>query len=258
MFEASQNLEQVSRYFAPQVVIIPGVLCIVLGLFIWLGGLRFNRFIGMFAGVLAGVLLVCRATEFRIPTIGLAVLVGGGLGMFFKRIAVVSVGVVIVSTAALIITAGPARETTDPLPPEIQISDTAERLNIIGSLEVMNIYFRYYSEVTGNAVRRGAGIAEGLTFALIGGVAVAALGAFLPRFTVSAVSSVLGTWLIFIGMVLVLLYKGSRPISHVYGWAGIYNTVVVVMIVFGIVVELLLCPSKKKKHNIVKPKTGEK
>lgn len=261
MFEASQNLEQVSRYFAPQVLIIPGVLCLVLGLFIWLGGLRFNRVIAVLVGVLGGALLVCRAAEYQIATITLAVLVGGGLGMFFKRIAVVLVGVVLVATAALIIAGGPVRETTTPLPPRTQLSgvdSTAGRLNIFESLEIMNSYFRYYSREIGSAARQGAGSPEGLTFALIGGVAVAALGSFLPRFTVSAVSSVLGTGFIFIGMLLVLMYKGVRPISHVYERAGIYNTVIVVMIVFGTAVELLLCSSKNKKPNIVKPNTGEK
>ncbi len=261
MFEASQNLEQVSLYFAPQVVIIPGVLCLVLGLFVWLGGLRWNRFIAVLVGVFGGALLACRAAEYQIATITLAVLVGGGLGMFFKRIAVVLVGVVIVATAALIIAEGPVRETTNPLPPKIQVSDidgSAERLNIFESLEIMNSYFRYYSGRIGSAVRDGAGSPEGLTFALVGGVAVAALGSFLPRFTVSAVSSALGTGLIFVGMVLILFYKGARPISHVYERAWIYNTVIVVMIVFGTAVELLLCSSKNKKPNIVKPNIGEK
>ena len=81
MFEAFHNLEQVSRYFAPQVVIFPGVLSLVLGLIIWLGGLRWNRLIAVLVGALAGALLACRITEYQIPTITLAVLVGGGSEM---------------------------------------------------------------------------------------------------------------------------------------------------------------------------------
>jgi hypothetical protein len=182
--------------------------------------------------------------------------------MLFKRAAVVLVGVVIVAMAALIITAGPIQETTNPAPPtENQLSDidnTAERLNIKESLRIINLYFHYYTGQIGNAVRKGARSPEGLTFALIGGLAVAAFGFFLPRFTVSAVFSVLGTGLIFIGMLVVLLYKGAQPISHVYERAALYNTVILVMIVFGTAVELLLCSRKNKKPNIVKPNAGER
>jgi len=262
MFEAFQNLEQVSRYFAPQVVIFPGVLSLVLGLFIWLGGLRWNRLIAVLVGVLAGALLTYRITEYQIPTITFAVLVGGGLGMLFKRAAVVLAGVVIAAMAVLIIAAGPIRETTNPSPPAknrlSDIDNTTERLNIAESLWTINLYFRYYTGQIGNAVRKGAHSPEGLTFALTGGLVIAGFGFFLPRFTVSAVCSVLGTGLIFIGMLLVLLYKGARPISHVYERAALYNTVIVVMIVFGTAVELLLCPRKNKKPNIVKPNAGEK
>ena len=262
MFEAFQNLEQVSRYFAPQAVIFPGVLSLVLGLFIWLGGLRWNRLIAVLVGALAGALLACRVTEYQIPTITLAVLVGGGLGMLFKRAAIVLVGVVIAAMAVLIIAAGPIRETTNPSPPaENQLSDidnTAERLNIKESLRIINLYFHYYAGQIGNAVRKGARSPKGLTFALIGGLVVAAFGFFLPRFTVSAVFSVLGTGLIFIGMLVVLLYKGARPISHVYERAALYNTIILVMIVFGTAVELLLCSRKNKKPDVVKPNAGEK
>ena len=216
----------------------------------------------MLVGALAGALLAYRVTEYQIPTITLAVLVGGGSGMLFKRAVVVLVGVVIVAMAALIIAAGPIQETTNPAPlAENQLSDiddTAGRLNIEESLRIINLYFHYYAGQIGNAVRKGARSPEGLTFALIGGLAVAAFGFFLPRFTVSAVFSVLGTGLIFIGMLLVLLYKGARPISHVYERAALYNTVILVMVVFGTGVELLLCSRKNKKPDIVKPNAGGK
>ncbi len=262
MFEAFQNLEQVSRYFAPQAVIFPGVLSLVLGLFIWLGGLRWNRPIAVLVGALAGVLLTCWITECQIPTITLAILVGGGLGMLFKRAVVILVGVVIVVMVVLIITAGPIRETANPVPlTENQLSDiddTAERLNTKESLRIIHLYFNYCTGQIGNAVRRGARSPEGLAFALIGGLVIVAFGFFLPRFMVSAVFSVVGTALIFIGMLLVLLYKGARPISHVYERAALYNTVILVMIVFGTAAELLLCPRKNKKPEIVEPNTGER
>ena len=262
MFEASQNLEQVSLYFAPQVVIFPGILSLVLGLFIWLGGLCWNRLIAVLVGVLAGVLLACQVTEYQIHTITLAVLVGGGLGMLFKRAVVVLVGVVIAVMAILMIVSGPVRGMPNPLPPAenrlSDIDDTVEKLSIEESLRIINLYFRYYTGQIGNAVRKGAGSSEGLVFALVVGTAVAAFGFFLPRFTISAVFSVLGTGLVFIGMLVVLLYKGARPISHVYERAGLYNTVILVMIVFGTAVELLLCSRKNKKPGVVKPDTGEK
>jgi hypothetical protein len=262
MLEASQNLEQVAIFFAPRILIIPGILSILIGLCIWLGGLRFNRLIATVGGALAGLILTFQVTEHRAATITLAVLVGAGLALFFKRIAVILIAVLITALAVLIISAGPDYQAATPVPlSEFQFSGnsgTEEKLDVEESLEIVKLFLNYYYTEISNTVREGAKNPEGLAFALIGALIIAAFGAFMSRLTVSVTLSVLGVGIICLGMILLLLYKGAHPISHIYERMAIYNSVFLIMIVFGAAVELLLCPNKKKKLLEAKANNGEK
>ena len=52
MFEILQNFEQAAARFSPIVLIGPGIATVIVGLFVWLGGLGFRK---VLAGVLGAV-----------------------------------------------------------------------------------------------------------------------------------------------------------------------------------------------------------
>ena len=54
MLEVFQNFEQVSARFSPIVLVAPGLVCVVVGLFVWLGGLGFRKILVAVIGALAG------------------------------------------------------------------------------------------------------------------------------------------------------------------------------------------------------------
>jgi hypothetical protein len=261
MIEASQNFEQVAYFFAPRVLIIPGILCILIGLYIWLGGLRFNRIIATLVGALVGAILTFCVTEYRIATITLVVLVLAGLSMFFKRATIVVLAAIITAAFVLMISVGPDYRSKNTVPlSEYKFSETRdanEKLNVKESLDIEKLFLDYYILEIKDIAREGSRNPEGLAFSVIGAMVVIVIGVFLSRLTVSATFSLLGTGLVFLGMILVLCYKGAHPISHIVDSPAIYNSVFLVMVIIGAAAGLLLCPDKKKKYKI-KRSNGEK
>jgi len=55
--------------------------------------------------------------------------------------------------------------------------------------------------------------------------------------------------LIFAGMIVMLLPKGSMPLTYLYDKAAFFKLTVMVMVAFGTVTQLLLCPVERRKHD---------
>jgi hypothetical protein len=49
-------------------------------------------------------------------------------------------------------------------------------------------------------------------------------------------------------MILLLLHKGAYPITHIYARGTIYNTALLAMVVFGSVIQMMLCSARDKKR----------
>lgn len=72
-------------------------------------------------------------------------------------------------------------------------------------------------------------------------------GLYLYRLASAFCCAALGTMLIFAGMISLLLYKTSAPISHICYSSLFYLAVFLAMIIFGTFEQLLLCKSAKKQ-----------
>ena len=57
MLEIAQDLEQAARSFQPIVLIGPGTACVIVGLFVWLGGLGLRRLLTGIVGAVCGAAL---------------------------------------------------------------------------------------------------------------------------------------------------------------------------------------------------------
>jgi len=64
MLEIAQNFEQMSGRLSPIVLITPGLTAVIVGLIVWLAGLRFRRIIvavlGAFIGSVCGLFAIGR------------------------------------------------------------------------------------------------------------------------------------------------------------------------------------------------------
>jgi hypothetical protein len=264
MLEAFQNLERITVDFAPEVLVIGGLVCMIIGLYLWLGGLRLSRVAAGFLGVLAGCLWAFFLTGRQTAAFVSMGLVVGVFAMFFDKAALVAAGAVTAVMIVLIIFAGPLLSKSEGLEyPESTISSERERAAkgttlIKESIESAKIQLVFFVEEIGQAV---SGVpVKAFIISAVAGLAVATLGYFMPQFISALTCSVLGTGIIAVGMILLLLYKGAQPITRIYVKANIYNynTVVLAMAGFGNAVQLLLYSARERKLAIKRRSDGEK
>jgi hypothetical protein len=102
---------------------------------------------------------------------------------------------------------------------------------------------RAYSIDAGDRVRAAGRTLTPIRWAIIGalGGGLLLLGLFFERVAAAVACSMLGTTLIFGGLVLLLIFKGSAPVEHIERQGTPYGLVLAGMAVFGTVEQLLVC-----------------
>lgn len=251
MLEILQNFEQAAARFASSVLIIPGLAVLIVGLFIWLRGLSLRRLlaglIGAFAGAICGFFLFRGNVVTTVIAAGIAVLIA----LIFQRLIItilLSALATIVCFAILIapyITA--SDETTNEDQPVLSrvegpaITEQGSTMSVQESLQAIKAYAASFIDKIKYACRR----MPLYNWAII---AVSAIILIVPglifwRLASSLFFSALGTMMVFVGMILLLLYKGSAPISMIADRGSFYTTVFIAMIVFGTLEQFLLCRS---------------
>jgi hypothetical protein len=262
MLEAFQYIERITVYFAPEVLITGGLVCMIIGLYLWLGGLRLSRLAAGFLGVLAGCLWAFFLTGRQTAAFVSMAAVVGLFALFFDKASLVIAGAATAVMISLIIFAGPLLSKSEWQDyPESKISSEKERAEkgttlIEESIESAKIQLAFFAEKIGQAIKRVS--AKAFMISAVAGLAVVIVGYFAPQFIAALTCSVFGTGIIFVGMILLLLYKGAQPITHIYGKANVYNTVVLAMAVFGTAVQLLLCSARDRKLAVKRGSDGEK
>ena len=262
MLEAFQYFERITVYFAPEVLVVGGLVCMVIGLYLWLGGLRLSRLAAAFLGVLAGCMWAFFLTGRQTAAFVSMAAVVGLFAVFFDKAALVISGAATAVMIVLIIFAGPSLSKSEWQDyPESKISSEGARASkgttlIEESIETAKTQLVFFAEKIGQAVSRLS--AKAFMISAIAGLAVVIVGYFAPQFIMALTCSVFGTGIIFIGMILLLLYKGAQPITHIYVKANVYNIVVLAMAVFGTAVQLLLCSARDRKLAIKRRSDGEK
>ena len=120
--------------------------------------------------------------------------------------------------------------------------------SVVISVRHTPVVVKAYIVDFGNMAKQAAGQMQTYAWAIMAALSIVVLvaGYFLRRLTSALCCAVLGTMLIFAGMILLLLYKRSVPISGICDkplfFAGVFGA----MIAFGSIVQLLLCPRLEK------------
>jgi len=206
MLQFFQNLEQTAGQYKAVYLIGPGLVCVLLGLFVWLGGLEFRKIVvpvmGAIAGGICGYYLSSRNIVLSIVCTGS----GAVVAVVLEKIFITLLSTILIAAIALAILIGP------------------EGKEAISFKQVL----------TGLQIHSWVIIA-----ALPILVIIAAL--LLWRLTSALCFATVGTFLIFVGMVLLLLYKDAMPISAIVNKRIFYLAVITAMIAFGTAEQFLLC-----------------
>ncbi len=242
MSETLQGFEQLSLEFAPPVLIAGGIATVLVGLFVWLGGLGWRKIIVGLAGAAVGALCGCIFVEGRPPAVGLMAVLAGGFAVFFARFSLIVLGGVLAAAVVLFISVVP--HLADGGVWEWPQSDGRQSdgrvfFSAADTISAMKQHGAYASE------KMIASVSSANYLVWLGSAAAAMAvlfcGVFMQQIVAAAACSALGTILIVTGMIELLLYKGSRPLTTICNNAGFYELAIMVMVVFGTMVQLTLC-----------------
>jgi hypothetical protein len=140
--------------------------------------------------------------------------------------------------------------------PEYEQSDVV--IPASAALEITTKTVEYFVGRTRKAIA-SAGVVSYAGGGLVAVIAVVAALA-VSRLFIAVFSSSIGSAVIFTGMVILLFYKGSKPINCIAERPQFYVMVFAVMIIFGTIIQLILSPPVAKRIKTDSPdkKNGEK
>src|SRR4030042_2545686 len=203
MFEIARQLEQTAVRCDPVVLIGPGLAAVLLGLFVWLGGMGFRRglvaIVGAAGGGICGFFMSGQNIVPAVISAGLAAVIA----VLFERIFTAVLAGVLAAIIGFAVLAGPYIENTGEAA-SIEWGKS-QNLNTQQTLEAAKKYIADFAAETERIfshmlVYERAVIAAMVVIFLAGGI-------FQRRLASAFCCAALGVMMIFTGMILLLLYK---------------------------------------------------
>jgi hypothetical protein len=253
MFELLQNLEQAAGRFSPILLIGVGIAAVLVGLFVWLGGLGLARFLAGVVGAVTGAICGLFIIRRNIPSAVFLATVLTAVAVIFERIFFIILTVALALVVSFAIFAWPYLGIPQQLSATNRSSISAQRpaMSAGQTVEVVKAYFvslhHELKQICSWMPLHNWVIIAALTATFF------FIGFYSWRLVASLSCATVGAMLVFAGMVLLLLYKGSAPISAICSRASFYGGIFIAMTVSGTVGQLLLCrraerrPTKRKK-----------
>ena len=251
MVDTLQSFEQACGRLSPLVLIGPGIAAVVIGLFLWLGGVGFRKWLLGIAGGLTGALV--GFFVFGLNPLLTAAFAGiaAAAAAAFQRLFIAVLGGVLSFAIGFCVLAGPYLGEAGAAATPAKQSDT---LSWVQSARLMGSYAIEFDASAGQVYSQMPGYKGA---ALAAAAAAGAAGGFWFRRVASALCfAVSGAALVFAGMILLLLQKGSAPISCIFREPPFYGIVFGAMAAFGAVEQLIFC--RQKKEETVKVGEGGK
>ena len=246
MLEVTQNFEQIAARFSPIVLISPGLAAVLLGLFVWLGGLGFRRVLAAVVGAVSGGICVSFIAGRNIILAVVSTALATVIAIIFEKIFITILAATLAAVLGFAVLARPYIEepaTAIPINQD-EISNRAETLGGRQTVEIIKAYIADFS----TKINQACSQMPAYSWAIIVASAVIFIvgGFFLWRLTSALCCAALGTLLVFAGMILLLLYKGAAPISGIYNRTSFYAAVFIAMTAFGTTMQLSLIQRREK------------
>jgi len=245
MLKIFQDFEQIAVNLRPIVLIAPGLAAIVVGLFVWLGGLGLRRplvgLVGAIIGGIGGFLLIGRNTLYAAASAVITALVAAIL----QRVVIALVAAGLAAVVAFAIVARPYVETADAAVPASVGRTSEQTVSVRESMETV----KAYAVRLNKKIRKTCSLMPAYRWAIIALLALISIvaGFWLWRLASALCCAVVGATLIFAGMIFLLSYKGSAPISKICYKPSFYGAVFLAMTAFGTAGQLLLCRRAERK-----------
>ncbi len=259
MLQILQDLESAiggTVGLSPVVLLGPGLVCVIAGLFIWLGGLGFRKLLLPTAGAITGAVCGFFIIGQNFISVVFSAALVAGIATILERLFIAILTGALAAAVAFVVLVGPYIEYTQEAATVRAVETSAQRqaLSVRASAEIMKDYI-----IDASQRIKHAGLQMSMHYWAI--IMVSALifivaGVSLWRLTMALCCSVLGTILIFAGMILLLLHKGAVPVSIICSKSSYYATAFIAMTAFGTIEQLLLC-KHPKTHSVRKRRIGK-
>lgn len=252
MFETLQNFEQSAGRLSPIVLIGPGLAAVLIGLFVWLGGLGLRRVLAIVLGAIVGWICGFFIVGRNVMAATVSALAGALVGTVLYKVVITIITVFLAAALGFAVVHlvetdfGVSQETNTAYQSRKPVEGPT--LSVGESAQLMKAYAINF----GDEIKQACSKMPLYNWAIIAVLVVISIvaGFYLQRLTSALSCAALGTLLIFAGMILLLFYKGSVPIGIIYNKPLFYAAVFGVMVAFGTIVQLLLGPrleSRRKK-----------
>ena len=286
MLEALEYYQSLAEKFDSRILTVPGIVVVLVGLCIWLAGLRWCKVLGAIAGAAIAGVSVLAIGDYPAGVILTACAIGLAAGVIINRIvigifgAIVGAGIImIILTAGLSAkengmtviefsnagqTYNPDEITADefvsessyPTWPEYEQSGIA--IFAPAAMDITTKMAKYFVDIAKDGIASadvGSRVGAGFAAVIIVLMMLAA-----PRLFISVIFAIMGAGLIFIGMIILLFYKGSEPITYIAERPAFYSLVFGAMAAFGTFIQLLLSPPRPQTVRVdnTNKKDGEK
>lgn len=258
MLEVLLNFEEAAGRLSPIVLIGPGLIAVLIGLFVWLGGLGLKKLLaaatGAVSGGTCGFFLI---DQNIIAAIGMAA-AAAAIAVIFQKLFIVILTALLAAIVGFVVLAtlsnGKAKAAISTN--QKKTSAQLETLDVSQSVELVKAYTVDITARIKQICREMPIHYWGILLVLV--VICVVVGCALYRLTSAFCCATLGTTLVFVGMISLLLYKGSTPIDIINHKPSFYGVILGAMIAFGTIEQLFLCRRPKKQSTKTKPAADKK
>ena len=286
MLEALEYYQSLAEKFDSRILTVPGIMVVLVGLCIWLAGLRWRKVLGALAGAAITGTGVCVIGDYPVNVVLMACAIGLAAGVIINRIVLGMFGAIISAGVVMIILTGglfskenrtnivefvnasqtynPDKITADsfasesPYPTWPEYEQSGIVISAPAAMEITAKMAAYFLDIAKEKITlAGVGSYAGAGFAA---VIIMLMTLAAPRLFISVIFAIAGAGLIFIGMIMLLFYKVSEPITYVAERLYFCSLVFGAMAAFGAFIQLLLSPPKPQTVRVdnTNKKDGEK
>jgi hypothetical protein len=252
MLEMLLNFERSAGFLDHTVLLSVGIIAVAAGIAMWLTGMALRRFflfvVCAVVGAIIGLHLVGKKTTSAIGLAALFGIVAVFLNRFFITILAAALAVVI--AAAVMAWNYDGFLSIGPVTQNMSVTLNSDRTTEFCCRNIVDLACRV-EDVCRQMPPFNWLLFPVLIVIFIGG------GLFFWNFVCAWLWATAGAILIFTGMVSLLLYKGSTPVTYIFHNGPYFVTVFLAMMILGTIVQLLLFHHIKTDGMREQPKTDK-
>jgi hypothetical protein len=247
MLEITRYFEQAATQFNAVVLVGLGITAVLLGLFIWLGGLGLRKQLLIAVGALCGGLCAFLTSGYNILLTVFAAVIGTVIATKFEKIFLAVLAGALAVVLGLAIMTRPymnkSEHSTQTAQHQSQIHDQV--YTVQQTMQVL----KAYAHDLGSMIKHACPQMPPYNWLIILALAVifTIVGLFFWPLASAFCCATLGTISIFLGMTMLLLFKGSAPVTGICTRIPFFMLVFTAMVIFGTLEQLMLCKYTTKK-----------